>query len=181
MPSQRYQDGCGCLSIVARVFRLIRVLSMMEQTLAGAGALTGLVLHGFIFIHGDWTARAASVVRGHVLSAVFMVAMITVFSQAEISTALKKSVVALFNYCAALLTSIAVYRSLLHPLSRAGRFPGPPWTRLAKLWHVWQCRDSKNHLVFDDLHRQYGDFVRTGTRRSKERQATILTARRRTQ
>ena len=61
----------------------------------------------------------------------------------------------------ALLTSIAVYRVLFHRLSRAG-FPGPPLARISKFWHVWACRDSKNHLVLDRLAQVYGDFVRTG-------------------
>ncbi|KAL9593418.1 MAG: hypothetical protein Q9179_005896 [Wetmoreana sp. 5 TL-2023] len=44
---------------------------------------------------------------------------------------------------------------------RLRNFPGPRFAAVSKLWHIWQCRDSRNHLVLEDLRRQYGSFVLT--------------------
>ncbi|OOF94575.1 hypothetical protein ASPCADRAFT_26369, partial [Aspergillus carbonarius ITEM 5010] len=63
------------------------------------------------------------------------------------------------GYLVSLLSSITIYRAFFHPLRH---FPGPFGARISKLWHVWQVRDSKNYRVLDNLHTQYGDFVRTG-------------------
>lgn len=62
-------------------------------------------------------------------------------------------------YLSSLFTSILVYRLSFH---RLGTFPGPVLARSSKLWHAWKVRYSKNHLLLDRLHHQYGDFVRTG-------------------
>ncbi|KAK2745695.1 hypothetical protein FQN57_003592 [Myotisia sp. PD_48] len=48
-----------------------------------------------------------------------------------------------------------------HRLTIAG-FRGPKIASVTKIWHMWKCRSSKNHLVLDELHQKYGDFVRTG-------------------
>ncbi|PVI04480.1 cytochrome P450 [Periconia macrospinosa] len=62
-----------------------------------------------------------------------------------------------------LFSSIGVYRVFFHKLRS---FPGPYLARVSKLWHVWKCvkSRSRNHLILDDLYKQYGDFVRTGPR-----------------
>lgn len=58
-----------------------------------------------------------------------------------------------------LFGSITIYRLYFH---RLNRFPGPRLAAVTKLWHVWQCRDSRNHQVLEKLHQEYGSFVRTG-------------------
>ena len=49
---------------------------------------------------------------------------------------------------------------MFHPLHH---FPGPALAKVSKLWNVAHCLGSKNHLLLDGLHKEYGDFVRTGT------------------
>ncbi|PVH91169.1 hypothetical protein DM02DRAFT_366537 [Periconia macrospinosa] len=61
-------------------------------------------------------------------------------------------------YLCGLLVSIAVYRIFFH---RLRAFPGPRLVAVSKLWHVWLCRNSQNHLVLHSW-RKYGTFVRTG-------------------
>ncbi|KAL8735761.1 MAG: hypothetical protein Q9166_000624 [cf. Caloplaca sp. 2 TL-2023] len=61
-------------------------------------------------------------------------------------------------YTIGLFVSIIMYRILLH---RLRRFPGPPLAAASKLWHVWQCRNSRNHIVLESLREKYGPFVRT--------------------
>lgn len=59
-----------------------------------------------------------------------------------------------------LLTSIAIYRiSPWHPLAR---YPGPILAKISKLWTAYNVWTGNQHRVVADLHRRYGDFVRTG-------------------
>ena len=64
------------------------------------------------------------------------------------------------SYVGGLFASMIVYR--LSPLHRLSQFPGPPLAAISKFWHVWQCRDSRNHQLMEQLHNAYGNFVRTG-------------------
>ncbi|KAL8793202.1 MAG: hypothetical protein Q9195_004232 [Heterodermia aff. obscurata] len=50
-----------------------------------------------------------------------------------------------------------VYRVFFHPLRK---FPGPSAASISKLWHVAKCRNSKNHLLMEELFTKYGSFVR---------------------
>ncbi|PWY84975.1 cytochrome P450 [Aspergillus heteromorphus CBS 117.55] len=112
------------------------------------GAVTGVVMHHGVFIHGEWHLQAPSILVGHV--SVFAVLLLA-------ST--RSSWLLIAGYLLSLFASITIYRLFFHPLRH---FPGPLGARISKLWHVWQARKCKNFLVLDALHAQYGDFVRTG-------------------
>ena len=75
------------------------------------------------------------------------------------SQAMKQSFMIAALYALSLFTSIIIYRIVFHPL-RA--FHGPFLARISKFWHVKQSLRSQNHLLMNELHEQYGDFVRTG-------------------
>ncbi|MCJ1455714.1 hypothetical protein MMC28_006070 [Mycoblastus sanguinarius] len=62
-------------------------------------------------------------------------------------------------YAGSIFGSMTIYRTLFH---RLRGFPGPIFAKVTKLWHVAQVLDSKNYLYLSRLHRNYGDFVRTG-------------------
>ncbi|KAG4415830.1 hypothetical protein IFR04_011010 [Cadophora malorum] len=62
-------------------------------------------------------------------------------------------------YLTSLFASIFNYRLFFH---RLHSFPGPIGARTSKIWHVWKVRNSKNHLLMDELCHRYGTFVRTG-------------------
>ena len=62
-------------------------------------------------------------------------------------------------YTLSLLTSIFIYRRYCH---RLRHFPGPFMASVTKLWQTTNTLDSQNHILLDGLHKQYGDFVRTG-------------------
>jgi hypothetical protein len=64
------------------------------------------------------------------------------------------------GYLFGLFSSIVAYR--LSPRHRLYKFPGPRLAAVSKFWHVWQCRDSRNHELMDNLHEEYGDFARIG-------------------
>ncbi|MCJ1320172.1 hypothetical protein MMC15_005510 [Xylographa vitiligo] len=54
---------------------------------------------------------------------------------------------------------MTIYRVFFH---RLHSFPGPGLAKVSKFWNVAKTIDSSNYRLLDSLHRQYGDFVRTG-------------------
>lgn len=76
------------------------------------------------------------------------------------SGAAKNLAISATSFALTLTTSILIYRAFFH---RLRKFPGPFAARLTKLWSVYNS--SKNlqyHFVLDDVHKKYGDVVRTG-------------------
>ena len=63
------------------------------------------------------------------------------------------------SYSAALFTSMVIYRKYFH---RLRHFPGPWLAGATKFWHVYQCRDGRNHLLLERLRHKYGPIIRTG-------------------
>lgn len=120
----------------------------------------GVLTHTLAFIHGEWHMQATNVLR--LLPVCFLVlVMLDVWYYAEsLSAALASAGPLSGVFFAALFASIVTYRLFLHQLRQ---FPGPTLAKASKLWHVTHCLDSKNHLLMDRLHQEYGDFVRTGT------------------
>lgn len=137
------------------------LMSPSRVDVFGLAVLTGLTMHHGFFIHGEWHLHAPAIVLGHTL--VFTCLLLGSFycGKSDINTFDQYSTVISIGYCTALFTSMAVYRLIFHRLTRAG-FPGPICARVTKLWHVWACRRSQNHLVLAGLNQRYGDFVRTG-------------------
>ena len=121
-------------------------------------SIVGLLAHQVVFIRGEWHLFAPTVLSVHVVLALLLVG-----TQSQLEHNVNSSTVIILAsfacYLLSLFTSIAVYRVYFH---RLRHFPGPRLAAVSKLWHVWQCRDSRNHLVLERLHREYGSFVRTG-------------------
>jgi hypothetical protein len=141
------------------VFTTPRLLSL------ASGVLLGVAAHLGVFIHGEWHVHAPQLIISHVF-VVLCLALCRAVLQDSYDPGLALLVDRLgwifVTYPLGLFGSILVYRaSRFHRLTAAD-FPGPFGARLSKLWHVWQCRDSRNHEVLDRLHQKYGDFVRTG-------------------
>lgn len=64
------------------------------------------------------------------------------------------------SYLAGVFGSIALYRAFFHPLRR---FQGPFLSRMTQWSHVARVWARVDHFrQLDNLHRQYGDFVRAG-------------------
>jgi hypothetical protein len=67
-------------------------------------------------------------------------------------------IAAVFN--TALTASILTYRLFFH---RLHRFPGPKLAKSSKLWWFFKLvKQPKGYLMIEQLHKQYGDWVRTG-------------------
>jgi len=121
--------------------------------------LLGVLAHHGVFIRGEWHLRAPAVVVTHIAAAALTWTAIAWKHPGEVYRSLGNATGLFGSYTVGLFGSITVYRLFFH---RLRHFPGPRLAATTKLWHVFQCRDSRNHLVLDSLHKQYGDFVRTG-------------------
>lgn len=137
--------------------------SVMESTLIAKGLLSvavGVAAHLGVFIHGEWHLQAPALALLHISSFVFLWAARLYQTSKQEYLAHYWDIPILFSlYLCGLFGSISTYRLLFHPLRS---FPGPRLAALTKLWHAYQCRDSRNFRVLDRLHHKYGDFVRTG-------------------
>lgn len=138
------------------------------------GALLGLAVHRKLFIHGEWHLQAPKILFYHLLLLVLVLVQERLQKPPNIEALLKGLNLIVLGYLGSLTTSIVVYRLFFHRLTRAG-IPGPFHSRITKLWHLWQCRKSKNHLFLDRLHHEYGDFVRTGEMENELMRIRLLT------
>ena len=130
---------------------------MLLQTLIAA-SMAGTASHS-IFIRGEWHLNPASLVLKYFFLAVLAFAMDYQLSSRSIDKAMKSAFAIIGMYLAGLYGSITIYRFFFHPLRR---IPGPILARVTNFWHVYKSVGSQNHLVIDDLHRNYGPVVRTG-------------------
>ncbi len=135
--------------------------TLFSATASAVGAVLGLVAHHGFFIHGEWHVQAPEILISHLLVFGSLSAGALLFRASELGYFFTAGFNVIVLYLTTLLVSILTYRIWFHPLSKAG-FKGPLYMRTSKLWHVWQCRTSTNHLIMDRLNREYGDFIRTG-------------------
>ncbi len=132
---------------------------MVLSTKLCVAASAGLASHNCLFIRGEWHLQAPVLFRIY-LVLTFVVFFVEVgLEHAGSLQAFKTTLHLITAYSTALFGSMIAYRTMFHRLQN---FPGPFAARMTKFWHVVHCLNSKNHLLMDGLHEQYGDFVRTG-------------------
>lgn len=123
------------------------------------GSILGLASHLLLYIRGEWHVKAPFMLSIYGFSAILIFLVnLAICSQGILSA--KYTTVFVLSYTISVLFSISIYRYFFHKLRR---FPGPPLAGVTKFWHVWQCRNSKNHLVLHSLEKDYGPIVRTGS------------------
>lgn len=123
----------------------------------------------------DWQAPAALGIVSHFIfanyepSAALIFILYTLGSTAFVLTQPSKSIadvtskliLSLLIYKSTLFISIGIYRLFLH---RVRHFPGPRTLALSKWAAVPMDLKGKRPEVIDQLHRKYGNVVRTGPR-----------------
>ncbi|KAI9745627.1 MAG: hypothetical protein M1818_001161 [Claussenomyces sp. TS43310] len=132
---------------------------MASQAEVLLAAIAGVVSHHGVFIYGEWHLRATNVLKCYTLMFLATVGLQLRYRHAQWFQAITLSCQIWTVYAGALFTSITIYRVFFH---RLRHFDGPVLARISKLWHVAHCLDSKNYLLLERLHEQYGDVVRTG-------------------
>ena len=160
--AQRTQNSPGPTIFRPPVYRgtfaTLSTASPQKMSIFIAAGILGPLAHWLLFIHGEWHLQAATVVIFHATTVCLLLGF-SVQTQGSLRGGVSTTGLTLFCYLIGLFTSIATYRARFH---RLRNFPGPRLAAMSKLWHVWQCRDSRNHLVLERLRQQYGPFVRTG-------------------
>lgn len=133
----------------------------------GTIAVIGVLCHRLYFIRGEHHLKTPLYLKLWCFTSFLLfLAAFTVNSALECGRdedCLNPSlIVVLLNifFFTPLFTSILVYRAFEHPLCE---FHGPLLASLTKLWHFKQMFNTSNHLFLNNLHRQYGDIIRTGT------------------
>ncbi len=124
-------------------------------------AAAGVLSHWTYFIRGEHHLEAPRlVVLAMALPVVIFVFLFQYADFGVIQAAVQTTLVAA-TYLTSIWTSIIVYRIFFHPLRR---FPGPFMAKVSKFWHVLKLAPKlDNYRQLDEMHRRYGDFVRTGT------------------
>jgi hypothetical protein len=90
---------------------------------------------------------------------IWMLTVVLRFRNEPLVSAARESTLIMATYAVGLYGSMIVYRLFFHPLRH---FPGPVLVKVSKFWHVFWLSGLQNHLLMEDLHQQYGDFVRIG-------------------
>ena len=124
-------------------------------------AVAGVGSHNMVFINGEWHMQAPLILRAYIFLAVITYIAEIINGHSSYLQSGGRSLLIVGTYGATLFMSMAFYRLFLH---RLRGFPGPFWAKVSKLWHVGKCiqTSSQNHLVLDQLYKNYGEFVRTG-------------------
>ncbi|KAI0141711.1 benzoate 4-monooxygenase cytochrome P450 [Xylariaceae sp. FL1272] len=130
---------------------------MVEGTIAAA--VLGVFIHHAVFIRGEWHLQSPSIFATHAAAVFILLAAQLHFELGNSRLAILTTLLYTACYLVGLFTSIVTYRLAFHRLTT---FTGPRLAAVSKLWHVWKCRNSKNHLLLESLHQKYGTFVRTG-------------------
>jgi hypothetical protein len=121
--------------------------------------LLGISAHLGLFIRGEWHLWGAHLFLIHVAVLSICPLLLAFLSERSALSCVSDAVWLFLSYLLGLFGSITVYRLYFH---RLRYFPGPRLAAVTKLWHVYKCRGSQNHLLLDDLHNKYGAYVRTG-------------------
>lgn len=127
-----------------------------------AAAVTAVVSHLAVFRRFEAVDRHPSMIISVIgLGQLAVMIVLWKYSELGVFSAYKSSLAVSSTFVVSLLTSIAVYRLLWHPLRN---FPGPVGARISNFWAVAKTAQSgfKWYQVQGRLHEQYGEFVRSG-------------------
>ena len=133
---------------------------MLLQTKLCIAAASGILSHHLFFIRNEHHIQAPQIFRVFLLlSLLLFIGEARIWAFSDSGQAVRASALIALSYSASLFTSIAIYRVFFHKLRN---FPGPIGARVSKFWHVGKLLRKPNFEVLEDLHQQYGDFVRIG-------------------
>ena len=119
----------------------------------------GVASHVFYFIHGEHHTQALPLLKLFLLLPPTLTVSLAQLGGLKFGDAATVTVVIVTAYCAAIWTSMVIYRVFFH---RLHPFPGPRLARVSKFYHSLCCYRMDNHKIRAGLHEQYGDFVRIG-------------------
>lgn len=140
---------------------MIEPAKMMSPNLlvCGTAAIAGVVSHLTYFIHGEHHNQSPLYFKLLLAGIALIFASEFLLGVGTIMGSVANTACIVSAYLVPLYTSMLIYRIFFHPLRK---FPGPFMYKVTKLWHVLKLIKRNNCHVLEDLHQQYGEFVRTG-------------------
>ena len=120
----------------------------------------GIALHVGYFNQGEHHMYGARYLLVFSALQASTFACITTQTKEPISTSLEYTLLGSLSLLSGIFTSLAVYRTFLHPLRS---FPSPPGVCLSDFFLSIRCRKQDAFRQVLSLHRRYGDFVRVGS------------------
>ena len=133
------------------------MMALITQMVLASAA--GVISHLGYFIHGEHHMQAPKLLRLYsVLPLIVFLLELSTYAQG-FQEAFSATVAVVLSYATSLFSSIVIYRLFFH---RLRDFPGPFPAKITKIYHAWRVRGSDQYLWLENLHQQYGDFVRTG-------------------
>ena len=138
---------------------------MSKQKLCLLAGSLGLISHLAFFIHGEHHVRAPKTLKLYFVAMALLLILEKYLEGGEWNSAIFNSGQLILSYGFALFISVLTYRSYFH---RLHAFPGPRLAKLSKLWNVIRTSKSTNFRLMEEMRRQYGDFVRTGTHKRSQ-------------
>lgn len=136
---------------------------LLFETPVTSRALTavvaGLAVHHLILRKGEWHLKAPTIIETWLCSFPVLYGLEALWGAESSFGNATNALYFMLIFTLSLLFSIVVYRVFFHKLKG---FPGPRLAAISKLWHSANCVGAKNHLLLEQMRKQYGDFVRTG-------------------
>ena len=129
-------------------------------SLAAIASILGVASHVFYFIRGEHHLQAYRLLLLSFTIPAVLFGFLLLRFRVSIVSAATVVTTTWWAYMASLWISMVVYRLCFH---RLRAFDGPTLWKISKVFgHVMSVRKLDNFRVLDKLHRQYGDYVRTG-------------------
>lgn len=115
----------------------------------------GVLTHLAVFIKGEWDVYAPHLACYFLFYPVVSFCLLAILGYGHVARA---AALALLSYDSGIWLSMIVYRWFYHPLRH---FPGPASARISALWSLRRvAKDAKWQINVQELHKQYGNFVR---------------------
>ena len=134
---------------------------LFDATMYGAiaAAAAGVASHLAFFIRGEHHRQAPMLFKLSLIIPFTLFVGQIQLGYGDARQSATRTVLLFGAYTVSLFASMIVYRVFFHQLRH---FPGPPMAKVSKFWHVSKDLTSNNWRLLNKLHREYGDFVRTG-------------------
>ncbi|PLB55510.1 benzoate 4-monooxygenase [Aspergillus steynii IBT 23096] len=115
----------------------------------------GVLTHLAVFIKGEWDTHAPQLASYFVFWPAVLLTALAIVGYGHVARA---TALALLSYESGIWLSMIIYRWFYHPLRH---FPGPALARVSALWSLRRvAKDAKWQVNVQELHKQYGTFVR---------------------
>ena len=121
--------------------------------------VAGFAVHHVLLRKGEWHLKAPAIMETWLCAFPFLYCLEALWGAEQNTGKAMNAMYFMSIFTLSLLISIALYRVFFHRLKS---FPGPRLAAVSKLWHSANCVGAKNHLLLEQMRKEYGDFVRTG-------------------